>query len=216
MRSFGFPDFVFLVQAFQWTVLLSVIAMALGGIVGLGIALMRISRFRPLRWAAAGYIQVVQGVPLLGLLMFSYFGIPAFLGINVPSMVAVSAAYTIWAASFFGEIWRAGIQSIKKSQWEAAACLGITRWQQFRHVIGPQALRVALPPTVGFIVQMIKGTSLAAIIGFVELTRAGQIISAATFAPLLVYSIIGIIYLCVCFPLTQWSRNLEDRLHGAG
>lgn len=214
MRTFNLSDFLFLLSAFKWTVTLSAIAMVMGGLLGLGIALMRISKYAPLRAAATGYITVIQGIPLLGLLMFAYFGIPVFLGLNVPALLAVSAAYTIWAASFFGEIWRAGIQSIKKSQWEAAACLGISRWQQFRYVIAPQAMRVALPPTVGFVVQMIKGTSLAAIVGFVEITRAGQITSAATFQPLLIYSVVGAIYFSVCFPLTIWSRKLEDRLHG--
>ena len=214
MRTLNFFDLLYLIEAFKCTVALSAIALTIGGLLGLGIALMRISRHTPLRLIATGYISVVQGIPLLGLLMFTFFGIPVFLDINVPALAAVGAAYSIWAASFFGEIWRAGIQSIKKSQWEAAACLGISRWQQFRYVIAPQSMRVALPPTISFVVQMIKGTSLAAIVGFVEVTRAGQITSAATFQPLLVYSVVGAIYFSVCFPLTIWSRKLEDRIHG--
>lgn len=216
MREFNLHDLLFLLQSFQWTLVLSAMGIVLGSVLGLGVALLRLSANAAFRAVASGYIQLVQGIPLLGLLMFAYYGIPVFLGLNVPALVAVGAAFAFWAASYFGEIWRAGIQSIKRPQWEAAACLGISRWQRFRHVIAPQAMRLALPPTVGFIVQMIKGTSLAAVVGFVEITRAGQMISAATFQPLMIFSIVAAIYFCICFPLTMLSRKLENRLNGSG
>lgn len=138
-----------------------------------------------------------------------------FLGVEVPALVAVGVAFTAYTAVFLGEIWRGGIQAVKQTQWEAAACLGLTRWQQFRYVIAPQAFRMALPPTVGFLVQLIKNTSLASVVGFVELARAGQMASAATFQPLLVYSVVAAIYFALCLPLTVWSRKLEARLNGA-
>ena len=147
--------------------------------------------------------------------MFFYFGMPVFLGVEVPAIAAVSVAFIIYAAAFLGQIWHGGIQAVKHEQWEAAACLGLSKWHQFRHVIAPQALRLSLPPTVGFLVQLIKGTSLASVVGFVELARAGQIASAATFQPLLVYSCVALLYFAACLPLTMWARNLEDRLHGA-
>jgi len=168
-----------------------------------------------LRWASALFLQVVQAVPLLALLMFFYFGLPVFLGIQIPALAAVTVAFTIYTAVFLGEIWRGGIEAVKQTQWEAAASLGISRWQQFRYVIAPQAFKIALPATVGFLVQLIKGTSLAAVVGFIELTRAGQLASAATFQPLLVYSVVAAIYFAICFPLTLWSRNLETRLNGS-
>ncbi|MGQ9369386.1 amino acid ABC transporter permease [Azospirillum sp. ST 5-10] len=215
MRSFSTADLLSLFAALQWTVALVAIALAFGGPLALALALMRTSGSRALRWLATGFLQLVQGVPLLGLLFFFYFGVPVFLGLQVPPLVAVGIAFTVYTAAFLGEIWRGGIQAVKQEQWEAAACLGLSAWQQFRHVVAPQAFRMALPPTVGFLVQLIKGTSLASIVGFVELARAGQLASAATFQPLLVYSVVAAIYFAACLPLTLWSRSLEARLNGA-
>lgn len=215
MRSFGLVDLLSLFHALQWTVLLVLLALAFGAPLALGLATSRISRLAPLRWLSAGLIELIQGVPLLGLLFFFYFGMPVFLGIEVPALVAVGVAYTLYTAGFLGDIWRGGLQAVKQAQWEAGACLGLTTWQQFRHIIGPQALRLSLPPTVGFLVQLIKGTSLASIVGFVELARAGQVASAATFQPLLTYSVVAVIYFALCLPLTLWSRSLEARLNGA-
>ncbi len=215
MRTFNEADLISLFSALRWTVVLVALALACGGPLALLLALMRSSRLAPLRWLAAGVLQLVQGVPLLGLLMFFYFGMPVFLGIEVPSLVAVGVAFTAYTAVFLGEIWRGGIEAVKQTQWEAAACLGLTCWQQFRYVVGPQAFRMALPPTVGFLVQLIKNTSLASVVGFVELARAGQMASAATFQPLLVYSVAAAIYFTLCLPLTVWSRKLEARLNGA-
>ncbi len=215
MRTFGTIDLLAFATAFQYTILLVVLALIIGAPLALGFAMLRVSRFAPLRWLSAAFLQVIQGVPLLALLMFIYFALPTFLGIRLPPLLAVTAAFTLYTAVFLGEIWRGGIEAVKRTQWEAAACLGLGAWQQFRHVIAPQALKIALPASVGFLVQLIKGTSLAAIVGFIELTRAGQLSAAATLQPLLVYSIIAAIYFVVCFPLTQLSRRLEARLNGA-
>lgn len=215
MRSFSFIDLVSLFAALRWTILLVILALGLGAPLGLGLALGRISRLAPLRWAAAATIQAIQGVPLLGLLFFFYFGMPVFLGIQVPAILAVTVAYMLYTAAFLGEIWRGGLEAVKQAQWEAGACLGLSRWQQFRHIVGPQALRLSLPPTVGFLVQLIKGTSLASIVGFVELARAGQVVSAATFQPILTYGLVAAMYFAICLPLTLWSRSLEARLDGS-
>jgi polar amino acid transport system permease protein len=107
------------------------------------------------------------------------------------------------------------LQAIPRTQWEAGASLGLGLTQQLRYIIVPQALRLAIPPTVGFLVQLIKNTSLAAVIGFIELTREGQLTTATTFRPFTVYLIVAAIYFALCFPLTQVSRRLERRLHVA-
>ena len=215
MRSFTLIDFVSLFAALRWTVALVVLALAFGAPLALGLAMGRIGRFKGLRWTMAALIQMIQSVPLLGLLFFFYFGMPVFLGIQVPAIIAVTVAYTLYTAAFLGEIWRGGLEAVKQAQWEAGACLGLSAWQQFRHIIAPQALRLSLPPTVGFLVQLIKGTSLASILGFVELARAGQVVSAATFQPLLAYALVAAIYFALCLPLTLWSRSLEARLDGS-
>jgi polar amino acid transport system permease protein len=215
MRSFSTIDLIAFATALQYTLLLVVLALAFGSPLALMLALLRTTKAALPRWTTALFLQLVQGIPLLALLMFFYFGLPVFLGVQIAPLVAVTVAFTIYTAVFLGEIWRGGIQAVKQTQWEAAACLGISRWQQFRYVIAPQAMKIALPATVGFLVQLIKGTSLAAVVGFIELTRAGQLASAATFQPLLIYSVIAAIYFAICFPLTVWSRTLEARLNGA-
>jgi polar amino acid transport system permease protein len=127
--------------------------------------------------------------------------------------VAASIALMIYVSAFLGEIWRGSVQSVEKTQWEASECLGFTRWQSLRLVIIPQAIKLSLPSTVGFLVQVIKSTSLASVVGFVELTRAGQIINNSLFQPFLVFALVGVLYFCLCYPLSLWSRAMERRLN---
>ena len=213
MRSFGTNDLLILLAGLQWTVWIAVLALLLGGPLALLVALMRPSKSYFLKGIAVVFIQVMQGIPLLGLLMFFYFGVPLIAGFNVPPMVAVLITYMIYTAAFLGEIWRGSIQAIPSTQWEAAASLGLSRMHQFSHVIAPQAFRMALPPTVNFLVQLIKNTSLASIVGFVELARAGAIAGAATFQPLMVYSIVAALYFSICFPLALLAKRLEGKMN---
>ena len=214
IREFAFIDFLYLLAAARWTVALAAIAFVGGGLLGLVVALLRVVHFAPLRWVAATWILVVQGTPLLAWLFLFYFGL-AIVGIRVSPWIAAATAFSIYASAFLGEIWRGSLQSIPKTQWEAGASLGLGFGEQLRYVIVPQAVRVAIPPTVGFLVQLVKNTSLAAVIGFVELTREGQLTTAATFRPFTVYIVVAAIYFSLCFPLTLWSRALERRLHVA-
>lgn len=213
-RSFTFAEALYLLKATQWTVLLSLIALAGGGLVGLLLMILRVSGSRMLSSLAIAYIALFQGTPLLSQLFVMYFGL-GLLGFEVNPWLAAAVALTLNSSAFLGEIWRGSIQAIPKPQWEASASLCLTYLQQLRYVIVPQALRIAIPPTVGYFVQIIKGTSLASVIGFVELTRAAQIINAATFRPFLVYFCVGAIYFALCYPLTALSRRLEVRLHVA-
>jgi polar amino acid transport system permease protein len=215
MRSVSAADLLALITALKWTMSLVAVALVFGAPLALALATARASARAWARWPATGFLELVQGIPLLGLLMFFYFGVPVFLGVDLPAIMAVGIAYAIYTAAFLGEIWRGAILAVKPTQWEAAACLGLSTWQQFSHVIAPQALRIALPATVGFLVQLIKNTSLASVVGYVELARSAQIVSAGTFQPLLVYSLAAATYFAICFPLAAWSRRLEVRIHGA-
>jgi polar amino acid transport system permease protein len=203
---------LYLVTAAQWTVLLSLIAFVGGALVGLPVALMRVSRVRALRVAASLYIQLVQGTPLLIVLFLSYFGL-GILGYNLIPLVAAGLALTLYAAAFLGEIWRGCIEAVPKTQWEASDCLGLNRFQQYAYVVLPQALRIAIPPTVGFMVQIVKNTSLASVIGFVELSRAGQIVNNSTFEPFAIFCAVAVIYFAMCYPLSLVSRHLERKAH---
>lgn len=211
-QTFNINHVGFLLQCASWTVVLSVIALIGGGLGGVVIALMRLSRFTWLRWIAQAYIYVVQGTPLLVILFIAYFGI-ANLGYDLPAIYAAGIGFALYGSAFLGDIWRGAIQSISRGQWEAAFVLALGWRHTMTDIIVPQALRVAIPPTVGFTVQVVKNTALASIVGFVELTRAGQIVAGATFQPLQVYLTVAAIYFVICSMLSYASRRLERRLH---
>jgi len=208
MRTFGIQDVWFILQAAQWTVLLSLIAFVGGAIGGLAVALARTSEHAVAQRVATGFIQVFQGTPLLMQLFLVFFGAPV-LGVEISPWVAAGIALVLNTSAFLGEIWRGSIQAVPRGQWEAAEALGLHYGARMRRVVLPQAWKIAMPPTVGYMVQVIKGTSLAAIIGFTEITRAGQIINNATFQPLLVFSVVGAIYFALCWPLSLWAGRIE-------
>lgn len=210
MRQFGPAEALFIIEAVRWTLLLSAIAFVGGAIAGLGVAIARTAPSAWLRDIAAGYIQVFQGTPLLMQLFLVFFG-STVLGAGIDPLVAAAIALTLNAAAFLGEIWRGCIQAIPAGQWEAATALGMRHLARMRYVILPQAGKIAIAPTVGFLVLLLKSTSLASIIGFVEITRAGQIINNVTFQPFLVFGLVGAIYFLLCWPLSRLSQVLERR-----
>ncbi|MCC2596509.1 amino acid ABC transporter permease [Pusillimonas sp. MFBS29] len=211
MRTFGYSDFWFILEAAQWTIALSLMAFLGGGIVGLIIALARTSENRIARSLSMGFIQVFRGTPLLLQLFLVFFGAPV-IGYDINPWLAAALALTLNSGAFLGEIWRGCIQAIPRGQWEAAEALGLSYRYKMRDVVLPQALKIGVPPTVGYLVQIVKGTSLAAIIGFTELTRAGQIINNATFQPMLVFTVVAIIYFFLCWPLSMLASYMERRL----
>lgn len=213
-RSFGLNEFLLLAQGLRWTVGLTALAFVGSGVLGLAILLCRTVGPRPVRWLAEAWIQMIQGTPLLGHLFVIFFGLALF-GIDVPRWLAAAVALSIYGSAFLAEIWRGALEAIPKGQWEASRALGLKSYYELRFVILPQALTIAIPPTVGFLVQLIKNTSLASIIGLVELSRAAQLVNGATFAPFIVYLCTSLLYFLVCFPLTSLSRMLERRAaHG--
>ena len=215
IREFASIDVYYLVLAARWTLALTALAFAGGGAVGVLVAMLRVAPFAALRMLGAGYVNIVQGIPVLAWLFVFFFGLPIIAGVQVSPWVAAMVAFSVYAGAYLGEIWRGCLQAIPRQQWEAGAALGLSFAEQLRHVIIPQAVRIAIPPTVGFLVQLIKNTSLAAVIGFIELTREGQLTTAATYRPFTVYIVVAAIYFTMCFPLTQLSRRLERTLHVA-
>ncbi|MDM0074366.1 amino acid ABC transporter permease [Variovorax sp. J2P1-59] len=203
-----------LLMALRWTVVLSLIAFVGGGVVGGLLLFLRLSGGRVADRLIGLYVQVFQGTPLLMQLFLAYFGIALF-GIDVSAWTAASVALTLYTSAFLTEIWRGCVASIPKGQWEASGSLALSFGEQMRHVILPQALRIAVAPTVGFLVQVIKGTALASVIGFVELTKAGSMISNATFKPFVVFSCVALLYFVLCFPVSLYAKNLERKIHGA-
>jgi polar amino acid transport system permease protein len=204
----------FLLLAARWTVLLSIIAFIGGGVGALLLLLLRYARPRIGVRIMNLYVEVLQGTPLLLQLFLVFFGLP-LLGVDVSPILAAGVALTLYASAFLGEIWRGCVDAIGRGQWDASASLGMKFVAQMRYVILPQALKIAVPPTVGFLVQLVKSTALASIVGFNELIAAGRIVSNATFQPVVVYGLVALIYFCMCFPLTYCARMLERKLNQA-
>lgn len=204
-----------LLMSVRWTVALSLVAFLGGGIVGLLLLYARLGGGRVAGKLVGGYVQVFQGTPLLIQLFLAFFGIAA-LGVNVSPWFAASVCLTLYSSAYLAEIWRGCVDAVPKGQWEAAKSLGLSFAQQLRLIVLPQAARIAIAPTVGFMVQVIKGTALASIIGFVEITKTGGMIANATFQPFLVYSFVALFYFALCFPLSWWSKRLELRMSASG
>lgn len=211
MRSFTWGDFVFMLLAIRWTLVLSAGAFLFGGLIGAAIALARVSAAAPLRWLAVAYIRVFQGTPLLLQLFLVFFG-SDLLGLGLGPYFSAIVGLSLNAGAFLGEIWRGALQAVPRGQTEAARALGLHYAPRMLRIVGPQALRIAIPPTVGYLVNLVKSTSLASVIGFVELTRAGQMINNATIEPFRIFGIVAALYFLLCWPLTIVSRRLETRL----
>ena len=204
-----------LIFAAEWTVLLAVTAFVLGGSVGLVVLFARIAEPRWVRGGATVWISVFQGTPLLMQLFLIFFGL-ALVGVEVPPWLAAAVALTCFTSAFLAEIWRGCVEAIPKGQWEASASLAMTWYEQMRHVVLPQAFRVSIPPTVGFLVQVVKATAVTSIIGLTELTKTGGMLANATFEPFLVYGLVALGYFLLCYPLSAYARRLERRFDVAG
>lgn len=213
MVEFSLWDIVSnLLLAARWTVVLSLIAFLGGGLVGLALLVARTTPSLVLQQAVAAYVQLFQGTPLLMQLFLAYFGM-ALLGIETSAWTSAAVALTLYSSAFLTEIWHGCVRAVPKGQWEAAQSLALSFAEQLRYVVFPQAARIAVAPTVGFLVQVVKGTALASVIGFVELTKAGTLITNATFKPFLVYSCVALLYFLICYPISLYARSLESRLH---
>jgi polar amino acid transport system permease protein len=211
MRQLGPNEIIFILAAVRWTLLLSLVAFIGGSVGGLLVALGRTSEFKWLRLMMAGYIKVFQGTPLLMQLFLAFF-VPGLFGWSVDPWTAAALGLSLHASAFLGEIWRGSIETVPPGQWEAAKSLALRYVPKMTLVIIPQAVRIAIPPTIGFMVQLIKGTSLASIIGFVELTRAAQVINNATFRPFTIFALVALVYFLVCWPLSAYSKAMERKL----
>ncbi|WP_026959385.1 amino acid ABC transporter permease [Aliagarivorans taiwanensis] len=201
-----------LLLAARWTLLLSLIAFTGGGLVGLCLTLARSLRNPLISGFIKAYVELFQGTPLLMQLFLAFFGL-SLIGIDVDPWTAAGLSLTLFSSAFLHEIWRGCIDALPKGQWEACRTLGLSYLQTMRYVILPQALRIAIAPTVGFSVQIVKGTALASIIGFVELTKAGTMLNNATFQPFKVFAMVAVLYFIICYPLSLFAKHLENKTH---
>lgn len=203
-----------LLTGLQWTFALSLVAFIGGSVIGLLVMVVRISKSRLGRNLARTYIDLFQGTPLLMQLFLVFFGV-GLMGIDISPWASAALALTLFTSAYLAEIWRGCVESVNNGQWEASASLAMTRYEQLRYVVLPQALRIAVAPTVGFSVQVVKGTAVTSIIGFTELTKTGGMLANATFEPFLVYGLVALGYFIICYPLSLSARYLERRLHAS-
>jgi len=218
---FGRPFGIVLYQLFeatQFTIYLSLIAFLGGGLVALIITLARVSPSKTAKVLTTGYIWVFQSVPLLMLLFLLGLGVPRLLGVNIDPWIAASIALIVYTSAYLSDVWRGAVEAIPEGQWEAGRVLGLRFLPTVGLIILPQAFRLSLAPTVGFMVQIIKGTSLAFIIGFHDLMNVGKRWANAPVEgteAFVIYPLMALIYFALCFPLSVWSRRLERRLGSA-
>lgn len=201
-----------LLLAARWTLALSLIAFIGGGLVGLALTFLRLTRWPGAALFCRLYTELFQGTPLLMQLFLAFFGVAVF-GLDVSAWTAAAVALTLFSSAFLHDIWRGCVEAVPKGQWEGARVLGLGYLKTMRHIILPQALRMAIAPTVGFSVQIIKGTALASVIGFVELTKAGTMLNNATLEPFTVFALVALLYFAMCYPLSRLARHLEARLN---
>lgn len=207
----SYDQWLYMLHGTGWTIVLSLLGFFGGTLVGIPVAVAGASRSRVARFFSAAYVKLIQGIPLPVVMFLVYFGI-SFAGYNLSALVAAALAMTFYCSAFLGEIWRGCILSIPKAQWEAAECLAVGKLQTLVQVILPQALRVAIPPTVTFMVQVVKNTSYAIVIGFFELTYTSSVINNSTSRPFVVFTVAAVVYFALCYPLSLLSYHMERKL----
>ena len=193
------------------TLWISWLALILGGVVGLMIGLLRIAPWAIVRWAAIVYIEVFRSVPPLVLFFGCFYGLSYAMKLDLSPFSAATIALTLTASALMAEVVRAGIESVTRGQWEAALSQGMTYPQVFRYVIWPQAIRVMLPPSVGVYISTLKDSSLASIIGYVELTKSGLLVRESTGISFEVLLIIAILYFIINYSISLVGTALERR-----
>lgn len=208
------PILLKLAEGLLATLLLSLMAFLLGGLSALVVLFARVSRSENLRRLSKAYIQTFQNTPLLMQMFLVFFG-ASMAGFDISPWTAAAIGLTLYTSAYLAEVWRGCVEAIPRGQWEATSSLAMGYFQQMRHVILPQALRLSIAPTVGFSVQIIKGTSVASIIGFTELTKLGSMLANATFQPFLIYGLVALAYFVLCWPLSLYASHLEKKLYAA-
>ncbi len=193
------------------TIEITALSVLFGMLIGIIVALVRMSDFKILRWLGNIYVDFIRGTPLLIQIFLVYFALPAIIGHRVDAFFAAISACSINSGAYVAEVFRGGIQSIDPGQMEAGRSLGMTWWQTMRYVILPQAFKRIIPPLGNEFIAMLKDSSLVSVIGFEELTRRGQLIIARTYASFEIWMAVAIIYLIMTFLVARLTGLLERK-----
>lgn len=200
----------YLLQGAVTTVMLTVVSMSLALVGGLLVALMRLSRSVPLQWVSGAYIEAIRGTPLLVQLFIIYYGLPQY-GIRFDAFTAGVLGLSINYSAYLAEVYRSGILSVDRGQWEAGGSIGLSRAALLRYIILPQAVRIILPPVGNYFISMLKDSALVATIAVVELMRAAQLRVAITFRAMDIYLLVALIYFLMSYPCALLIRHIEKR-----
>ena len=203
------PYLNFLVQGLVLSLEITVITITLGLVLGIMVAMARLSSVRPLRMAVALYVEVMRGTPALVQLVWIYYALPIVTGIQLPAFESVILAFTLNLGAFYGEAFRSGIQAIPREQIETGDVLGLSYLQRMRYVIVPQAFRIVLPVVISIGISLFKDTSLVSTLGVADLMYNGKTVATETYRPLEIFTTVAIIYFIVAFPITIIMRRYE-------
>ena len=190
----------------------TVITAAVGLVIGLAVAMAQLSRARLLRYGGRAFVEFFRNIPLLVWLLWSYYALPIFLGIDISKEMAGIVALSLYVASYYAEILRAGIQSIDRGQTDASQALGMSQAQAMRRIILPQAVRRMIPPLSGQTIIQMKNTTLLSVITIPDLLYQAGYISSFTYRPMEVYTAVGTVFLVILVPLTYLARRLETQV----
>lgn len=202
----------FLLSGLQQTLWICAITLVASVFGGLLIATMDLSRHRALRWIGMGVGEIIRNTPILVQILWVYYVLPMVFGISMDALPAAIIALSVYSSAFLAEAFRAGIQAVPRGQIESAHVLGLSRWDSFRRIVLPQAVRLTLPAIASNFVQLIKYSSLASTISVSEITRRGMELSATAFRPLEIFTFIAVVYFLICWPLSMGIRLWERRL----
>lgn len=182
-----------------------------GLLLGVLLGMLLLSKYLVLRLPAGGFVQVFRCTPLLIQIIWFYYALPVALNVTVPAWLAAGMGLTFYMGAFSAEIFRGGIMSIDKGQWQAAKAIGMMPWQVMRRVVLPQATRRMIPPFVNQSVLQLKNTSLLSIVAVPDLMYTAQVFVSETFRPLEIYTVLGVMYLVILYPLQKLAKALERR-----
>ena len=212
LRSFNAGDLESLLRGALWTLALCVTSGVIGTLIGLVLGLAATAPSRIARAIATAYVYFIRGIPLLIIVFFAYFGVPLlFPAVSLSAFATAVIALSVFTSAYMAEIFRGSINAVPRGQWEAAEALGLGYVRKFRYVVLPQAMRIVVPPAIGFLIALVKDSSLVTVIGFVELTHAGTIVSNLTANPILTYTVVAAIYFVICYGISRLGRWYEQR-----
>jgi polar amino acid transport system permease protein len=194
------------------TILYTIATIVIGMVIGLAVGLLRLSSNRLITLPLTAYVEIFRCTPLLVQIIWFYYAFPVVIGIDIPGVIAAGLVLSLYTGAFYAEIVRGGVNSIERGQWDAARAVGMRRGQVMRHVILPQAVKRMIPPFMNQSIIQLKNTSLVSTIAVADLLYQGQMITAATYRPLEVYTAVAVIYFAVLFPLTLMAQGVEWQL----